>query len=151
MTLHKFKAGDKARCLKSYGGQFTEGKTYTVRTDSDAYTLTVVADDNGNPNGWNVRFFEPVPAKLPFTDELGGPFSGPYRTTEIKKTWIIAVLDNSGKPRPATKPQVYVSAAQAEKVAQEMASKYAGETFMVLQGTAVAATPAVKSVELVRL
>lgn len=57
--MSKFKVGDKARCTKNYSDQFTAGKIYTVADYNSSY-LDVIEDDNGNPNGYGIAYFELV-------------------------------------------------------------------------------------------
>lgn len=156
----KFKTGDRVRLIDNKGMSAPVGSLGTVGprgVHNSGYFKTPLVDiiwDDGIyqcHGGYHLSHFELVSAKVSYTDELGGPFSGPYRTREITKTWIIAVLDSKGKPRPSTSPRVYTSEAQAEAVAKKMAAEHMGETFMVLTSTAVAAIPAVPNVELVRL
>lgn len=55
--MPRFNVGDRVRCLSNAGGQFTIGNTYIV---SRVYSisLSVEADDSGNPNGWGTEHFE---------------------------------------------------------------------------------------------
>lgn len=58
--MGKFKVGDRVLCTETCEGQFTAGKTYTVRAPN-THSLGVVEDDSGCENGWSYDFFNPVP------------------------------------------------------------------------------------------
>lgn len=46
----KYRKGMKVRCLSEVRGEFTTGREYVVRADSNEM-VRVVADDGGNENG----------------------------------------------------------------------------------------------------
>lgn len=64
------KAGDKVRCTQNHYSvlcgeqQFTKGKVYTVAF-ANRSCVDVVADDAGNPNGWNAENFKSVSSLKP--------------------------------------------------------------------------------------
>ena len=53
----KYRKGMKVRCLNEVRGEFTTGREYVVRADSNEM-VRVVADDGGNENGWDGSNFE---------------------------------------------------------------------------------------------
>ena len=155
--MQTFKPGDRVRRKDGgkWGGGFGEPDYDVVtveKVEHSRFSGTMVfAKETGTWREANT--LELATETKPSVDvELGGPFTGKYRTTgPVKRTWIIAVLDKDGNPRPNTKASTYVSLAQAEAVARKMAEEHPGETFMVFQAVAVAALPKEPQDELVRL
>lgn len=71
-TVSAFQPGDIVQCLQNYGGQFTSGKLYTVKSvipGTPTYDyLEVVADDFGTPNSWsslNFTLWRSASANIP--------------------------------------------------------------------------------------
>lgn len=111
-TQPKFKASDRVKCLKSYPGQFTDGKEYVVSADHfgrEYESVKVKVDDAGSTeNGWLPEFFELV----------------------TPTTTIVALIEN-GQPKPSSTPHVHASTGAAEKEAKRLAAKFKGQQFGV--------------------
>ncbi|MER9697626.1 hypothetical protein [Mesorhizobium sp. M0146] len=95
MKASDVKPGDKVRALKSYPGQFTAGKEYTVKSVGTT-SIAVERDDAGSrTNGWGADNFEPAYTSCAaaevdnLADEYGSPKAGPrepgYRFTAKDK------------------------------------------------------------------
>lgn len=58
---HVFHAGQRVKCIHRHGaeGQFTPGNIYEVRSWTPG-SISVIADDRGERNGWLDSYFEPV-------------------------------------------------------------------------------------------
>jgi hypothetical protein len=137
VTQHKFKAGDKVRALDT-GAAITKGNTYTVggRYQADYERsgphdwVGIVADDEGNPEGWWAYNFELV-----------------AEPTIPDRPCIVAIL-NGNAASPAHRPHVHANRSVADTEAKRLAEQYPGSQFAVYErvGAFVADKPVAKAV-----
>jgi len=127
-----FHPGDVVRALKSAEGQFTKGKTYTVRR-TIGESVMVERDDRGSTeNGWHLSNFELVKSAHP---------AAPTPRQAI----VIATV--GGKPSPAPRPYVHADRASAIREAERRARADPGKEFAVYERVAasVATEPRVST------
>lgn len=97
VAAHKFKVGDRVRCLKDYPGQFTAGYESVVRYyDAEDERLGVVSDDAGDENGIGASWFEPEPAAVAPTTAAEPEEPAPYAALAVGSPvlipgWITAI------------------------------------------------------------
>ena len=110
---------------------------------ANAGMVSLRAADGTETVGWYAYRFklaetQPAPAKPLHGVTLPVPAVQP----EASKQWIISLLNADGTLAPAEKPKPYTSRAQADRVAKDMATKHAGQTFVVFEAVSVASIPA---------
>jgi len=53
----QWQKGDVVECMENYSNQFTKGRLYILAHDNTPRSITVLADDTGESNGWAARKF----------------------------------------------------------------------------------------------
>ncbi|WP_448955703.1 hypothetical protein [Labrys neptuniae] len=150
-----FRVGDRVQYVS--GGKTVYGfVTDKTNFGSDDHKTKVWAYWNGQTvPSWmatsRVTLAEPVKAPVSGTkadllvvDDLAVPAR---KRNPKERYYIAAVLDENGQPRPAKEPVVLTYAAQANKVAEDMAKRYPGQHFTVLTSTYSAFLPKAPAVE----
>lgn len=145
-----FKSGDKVvlNLAAHYNNDLSRGQRLKLQgvltvLSAGGGMLTLRAANNTETFGWYAYRFklaetQPAPAKPLHGVTLPVPPVQP----EASKQWIISLLNADGSLAPAEKPKPYTSRAQADRVAKDMATKHAGQTFVVFEAVSVASIPA---------
>lgn len=53
----QWRAGDVVECMENHSNRFTKGRLYILDHDNTPSSITVLADDRGESNGWVARNF----------------------------------------------------------------------------------------------
>ena len=53
----QWREGDVVECMENHSNQFTKGRLYILDHDNTPRSITVLADDKGESNGWAARNF----------------------------------------------------------------------------------------------
>jgi len=135
-TDRLLRKGDTVRCIEEFMDKTAwgvKGHLYEVTRDQDNRSALVL-----KVNGVEQRL---TASRFELVDEFTAPTAVPAADVPgAKRTWIVIVVQG-GKLFPASSPKEYASEAQAKAVAQSMAEKHKGQTFMVFQATGAAYVP----------